>query len=99
MGLIEYFNHHISPEFKKTHTSLILCTFFSLRCRSLSNYLGSFFSILGDERLEKMEEHEESVYSCAWAGNDPWIFASVSFDGRVIVSKVKRHHKYAILRL
>uniref|UniRef100_A0A0R3RWD7 WD_REPEATS_REGION domain-containing protein n=1 Tax=Elaeophora elaphi TaxID=1147741 RepID=A0A0R3RWD7_9BILA len=56
-------------------------------------------NILGDERLEKMEEHEESVYSCAWAGNDPWVFASVSFDGRVIVSKVKRHHKYAILRL
>ncbi|MCP9264347.1 Protein TSSC1 [Dirofilaria immitis] len=56
-------------------------------------------NVLGDERLEKMEEHEESVYSCAWAGNDPWIFASVSFDGRVIVSKVKRHHKYAILRL
>lgn len=58
-----------------------------------------FFSVLGDERLEKMEEHEESVYSCAWAANDPWVFASVSFDGRVIVSKVKRHHKYAILRL
>ncbi|VBB28855.1 unnamed protein product [Acanthocheilonema viteae] len=56
-------------------------------------------NVLGDERLEKMEEHEESVYSCAWANNDPWIFASVSFDGRVIVSKVKRHHKYAILRL
>ncbi|CAG9532797.1 unnamed protein product [Cercopithifilaria johnstoni] len=56
-------------------------------------------NVLGDERLEKMEEHEESVYSCAWASNDPWVFASVSFDGRVIVSKVKRHHKYAILRL
>uniref|UniRef100_A0A915Q187 EIPR1-like beta-propeller domain-containing protein n=1 Tax=Setaria digitata TaxID=48799 RepID=A0A915Q187_9BILA len=54
---------------------------------------------LGDGRLEKMEEHEDSVFSCAWAGNDPWVFGSVSFDGRVIVSKVKRHHKYAILRL
>ncbi|VDN21272.1 unnamed protein product [Gongylonema pulchrum] len=38
---------------------------------------------LGDERLEKMEEHEDSVYSCAWAGNDPWVFASVSYDGRL----------------
>ncbi|VDN00923.1 unnamed protein product [Thelazia callipaeda] len=54
---------------------------------------------LCDERLEKMEEHEDSVFCCAWAGNDPWVFASVSFDGRVIISKVKRHHKYAILRL
>lgn len=59
----------------------------------------SCFSKLGDERLEEVEEHEDSIYSCAWAGNDPWIFASVSFDGRVIVSRVKRHHKYAILRL
>lgn len=54
---------------------------------------------LGDERLEKVEEHEESVYACAWAGNDPWVFASLSYDGRLIVSRVKRHHKYAILRL
>ncbi|VDK64138.1 unnamed protein product [Anisakis simplex] len=54
---------------------------------------------LSDERLEKVEEHEDSVYACAWAANDPWIFASLSFDGRVIISRVKRHHKYAILRL
>ncbi|KHN80667.1 Protein TSSC1 [Toxocara canis] len=54
---------------------------------------------LSDERLEKVEEHEDSIYACVWAGNDPWVFASLSFDGRVIVSRVKRHHKYAILRL
>uniref|UniRef100_A0A0N5AUK9 WD_REPEATS_REGION domain-containing protein n=1 Tax=Syphacia muris TaxID=451379 RepID=A0A0N5AUK9_9BILA len=54
---------------------------------------------LGDERMEKVEEHEESVYACAWASNDPWVFASLSYDGRLIISRVKRHHKYAILRL
>lgn len=54
---------------------------------------------IGDERLEKVEEHEESVYACAWAANDPWVFASLSYDGRLIVSRVKRHHKYAILQL
>uniref|UniRef100_A0A915C5J8 Protein TSSC1 n=1 Tax=Parascaris univalens TaxID=6257 RepID=A0A915C5J8_PARUN len=54
---------------------------------------------LNDERLEKVEEHEDSVYACAWASNDPWVFASLSFDGRVIVSRVKRRHKYAILQL
>lgn len=54
---------------------------------------------LEDGRLEKLEEHEESVYSCAWATNDPWVFATLSLDGRVVISRVKRHHKYAILQL
>uniref|UniRef100_A0A0M3HZF7 WD_REPEATS_REGION domain-containing protein n=1 Tax=Ascaris lumbricoides TaxID=6252 RepID=A0A0M3HZF7_ASCLU len=63
-----------------------------------THHVASHFR-LNDERLEKVEEHEDSVYACAWAGNDPWVFASLSFDGRVIVSRVKRHHKYAILQL
>lgn len=71
----------------------------SLAVLSDDNESSAHENKLDDERLEKMEEHEDSVYSCAWAANDPWVFASVSFDGRVIISKVKRHHKYAILRL
>ncbi|KAK6105855.1 WD domain G-beta repeat family protein [Brugia pahangi] len=55
-------------------------------------------NVLGDKCLEKMEEHEESIYSCAWAGSNPWVFASVSFDGTVIISKLKQHFKYAVLR-
>jgi len=54
---------------------------------------------LGDQLLERIEEHEESVYACAWSAGDPWVFASLSYDGRVIVHRVKREHKYRILQL
>uniref|UniRef100_F1LA09 Protein TSSC1 n=1 Tax=Ascaris suum TaxID=6253 RepID=F1LA09_ASCSU len=77
------------PLLRRKHSGTLLC-----RTTSLLQHFR-----LNDERLEKVEEHEDSVYACAWAGNDPWVFASLSFDGRVIVSRVKRHHKYAILQL
>ncbi|ETN86105.1 WD domain, G-beta repeat protein [Necator americanus] len=54
---------------------------------------------LEDGQLEKIEEHEESVYSCVWAAADPWTFASLSYDGRVVVSRVSRKHKYALMKL
>lgn len=34
-----------------------------------------------------VEEHEESVYTCAWSDADPWTCASLSYDGRVIISR------------
>ncbi|TKR94041.1 hypothetical protein L596_008386 [Steinernema carpocapsae] len=54
---------------------------------------------LPDGRLDSVEDHEESVYGCAWSSNDPWIYASLSYDGRVIFSRVKREHKYRILQI
>ena len=54
---------------------------------------------LTDGQLERIEEHEESVYACAWSTADPWAFASLSYDGRVVISRVKRKHKYALLQL
>ncbi|KAK0425770.1 hypothetical protein QR680_009374 [Steinernema hermaphroditum] len=54
---------------------------------------------LPDGRLDSVEDHEESVYGCAWASSDPWIYASVSYDGRVILSRVRREHKYRILQI
>lgn len=54
---------------------------------------------LDDGQLERIEEHEESVYACAWSAADAWTFASISFDGRVVVSRVKRKHKYALMQL
>jgi WD40 repeat protein len=41
--------------------------------------------------------HEDSVYSIAWSNGDPWIFASLSFDGVVSVNLVPQDHKYAIM--
>lgn len=52
---------------------------------------------LSDGLLETFEQHEESVYCVEWSVADPWIFASVSFDGRVIVSRIPKKYKYQIL--
>lgn len=52
---------------------------------------------LSDGLLETFDQHEESVYCVEWSAADPWIFASVSFDGRVIVSRIPKKYKYQIL--
>jgi WD40 repeat protein len=43
------------------------------------------------------EEHEDSVYGLAWSAADPWLLASLSYDGRVVVSAVPKGIKYKIL--
>mmetsp|Transcript_11473 Transcript_11473/g.19495 ORF Transcript_11473/g.19495 Transcript_11473/m.19495 type:complete len:358 (-) Transcript_11473:56-1129(-) len=45
----------------------------------------------------KYEQHEESVYSVSWSASDAWSFASVSYDGRVAVSKVPESEKLHLL--
>ena len=51
---------------------------------------------LADGLLEKFEQHEDSVYCAEWSV-DPWIFCSVSWDGRVVIKKVPKKYKYQIL--
>jgi hypothetical protein len=43
------------------------------------------------------EEHEESVYCAEWSSSDPWVFASLSFDGRLVINKVPKSEKFNIL--
>lgn len=52
---------------------------------------------LSDSLLETFDQHEESVYCVEWSAADPWIFASVSYDGRVIISRIPKKYKYQIL--
>eukprot|EP00455_Lapot_gusevi_P012482 TRINITY_DN1593_c0_g1_i2.p1 TRINITY_DN1593_c0_g1~~TRINITY_DN1593_c0_g1_i2.p1 ORF type:complete len:212 (+),score=45.27 TRINITY_DN1593_c0_g1_i2:55-690(+) len=51
----------------------------------------------GDKLIKTFDEHEESVYSAAWSASDAWIFASLSYDGRVVVNHVPPPEKYKIL--
>jgi WD40 repeat protein len=51
----------------------------------------------GDGRVQTYDEHEDSVYGCAWSAHDPWVFASMSYDGRLVVNKVPKSTKYKIL--
>jgi len=51
-----------------------------------------------DDRLLKIfEEHEESVYAAEWSSNDPWLLASLSYDGRLILNRVPKNEKFKIL--
>ncbi|OWM81188.1 WD repeat-containing protein DWA2-like [Punica granatum] len=39
--------------------------------------------------LNTYTDYEDCVYSVAWSTREPWIFASLSYDGRVVVESVK----------
>ncbi|KAI4366270.1 hypothetical protein MLD38_022165 [Melastoma candidum] len=41
--------------------------------------------------LRTYSDYEDSVYGLAWSTREPWIFASLSYDGRVVVESVKPH--------
>jgi WD40 repeat protein len=47
--------------------------------------------------LAKYEEHEDAVYAVEWSSYDPWIFASLSYDGRLVINRVPKSQKYKIL--
>lgn len=44
-----------------------------------------------DPLLSSYGDYEDSVYGLAWSSQDPTIFASLSYDGRVIVESVRPH--------
>jgi len=53
--------------------------------------------VLKEGIVEEYEKHEDSVYSCAWSIADPWLFASLSHDGRLVLNKISRDIKYSII--
>ena len=65
------------------------------------SYLNVFFyfskNTLADGVVRCYEEHENSVYSAVWSTADPWVFASLSYDGRLVINHVPRQTKYQIL--
>lgn len=42
-----------------------------------------------DPLLHSYSDYEDSVYGLTWSSRQPWIFASLSYDGRVVVESVK----------
>eukprot|EP00095_Tigriopus_kingsejongensis_P001479 maker-scaffold124_size330879-snap-gene-1.25 protein:Tk01479 transcript:maker-scaffold124_size330879-snap-gene-1.25-mRNA-1 annotation:"protein tssc1" len=56
-------------------------------------------AVLEDGVLKTFEDHEESVYCAVWSAADPWTFASLSYDGRLVINQVPRGVKFKILNL
>lgn len=50
-----------------------------------------------DEVIRTFEEHEDSVYSAVWSTADAWVFASLSYDGRLVINHVPTKEKFTIL--
>ncbi|KAJ1911918.1 hypothetical protein IWQ60_009910 [Tieghemiomyces parasiticus] len=50
-----------------------------------------------DGLVATFDQHEESVYSVSWSEASPWVFASLSYDGRVVVNFVPQDEKYKII--
>jgi hypothetical protein len=50
-----------------------------------------------DELVFAYDQHGETVYTAAWSLSDPWIFASLSFDGNIVVNCVPSEYKYKII--
>ncbi|XP_027904416.1 WD repeat-containing protein DWA2 isoform X1 [Vigna unguiculata] len=42
-----------------------------------------------DPLLNSYSDYEDSIYGLTWSSREPWIFASLSYDGRVVVESVK----------
>jgi len=50
-----------------------------------------------DGLVRTYDQHEDSVYSVAWSAHDPWVFCSLSYDGRAVINRVPREEKYRII--
>jgi hypothetical protein len=51
---------------------------------------------LSDGVISLYQEHDDSVYAAEWA-TDPWIFASLGLESRLVISRVPREEKFNIL--
>lgn len=49
-----------------------------------------------DGLLQTYDQHEDSIYCVEWTNVDPWIFASLSYDGRMCICKVPKEYKTQI---
>merc|ERR1712025_371796 len=54
---------------------------------------------LEDGIISVWTDHEDSVYTAEWSSADPWSFASLSYDGRLVIGQVPQSVKFTILSL
>lgn len=94
---LQYHQHHDTLLLSASDDSSVgLWNFFS---QSSAVGQGSADSTLVEDRLLGLfTEHDDSVYQVAWSrGSNPWVFASLSYDGRIVVHKVSKEYSDAIL--
>ena len=68
----------------------------------VSSPFSSLFRLRGRSKprnglVRSYDQHDDSVYAVAWSAGDPWIFASLSYDGQVVINTVPQDQKYKII--
>ena len=53
--------------------------------------------LAADQAVTVNSDHEDSVTAIAWSLKSAWVYASVSYTGRVAVSQVPSQEKYRVL--
>ena len=43
------------------------------------------------------DDHDDSVVAAAWSAHNAWVYASLSYGGRVVVAQVPSAEKYRVL--
>lgn len=73
-----------------SHEQLILTTGTDSKVRvfNASQFAYQNEGKLPDGEIIKSIRHDDSVYSAAWAAQDPWVFASVSYKGQVNICQL-----------
>ncbi|KAL7054812.1 hypothetical protein AAHC03_025692 [Spirometra sp. Aus1] len=64
---------------------------------SATTYSSTVSDKLHDGLLAKVDQHEECVYAVDWSPVDTWVFASVNYDGTLLVNRVPDSIKLGIL--
>ncbi|ORX51811.1 WD40 repeat-like protein [Piromyces finnis] len=62
-------------------------------------YTGTGSSHPVDGIVSTYDQHEDSVYAITWSNSDPWIFGSLSYDGRFVINIVPSEEKYKIFNI
>lgn len=70
--------------------------FLSIQLNINLNFIIKLNSI-PDGLLKTYDQHEDSVYCAEWSNVDPWLFASLSYDGRMCVNRVPKEYKLKLL--
>ena len=47
--------------------------------------------------VQKYQQYEDSVYGIAWSSRNPWLFATLSYDGQMLLHLVPKAEKYRLL--
>eukprot|EP01006_Ploeotia_vitrea_P014192 TRINITY_DN3798_c0_g1_i1.p1 TRINITY_DN3798_c0_g1~~TRINITY_DN3798_c0_g1_i1.p1 ORF type:complete len:360 (+),score=9.43 TRINITY_DN3798_c0_g1_i1:47-1126(+) len=105
--MIEAHDHWVSSlQFNPSHDQLVLTSSTDSMVK-LWDFSGLESGTMNDDQtwapdakeclIKQLNEYEDSVYSVSWSGKNPWVFASVSYNGKVLVYQVPEERKVKIL--